>query len=230
MQGVTLASLHAAKGLEWDVVFLVGASDGLIPISMAEGPEAVEEERRLLYVGLTRARRQLFISWSGARTPGGPRAPVASRASSPPRQASSARAPAPSRPTRGGGRRGGPKVARIAHCRGCGAELVTAAQRKTGRCDTCPPTYDEATFERLRAWRLAVAREASVPAYVVFTDATLTAIAEAEPSDQGALSTISGVGVRKLEQYGADVLAILQGADPEELLEKRSAAKESDDS
>ena len=119
----------------------------------------------------------------------------------------------------------GPKVARIAHCRGCGAELVTAAQRKTGRCDTCPPTYDEATFERLRTWRLAVAREASVPAFVVFTDATLTAIAEAEPSDQGALSTISGVGVRKLEQYGADVLAILQGADPQELLEKRFCHK-----
>ena len=72
-----------------------------------------------------------------------------------------------------------------------------------------------------------MAREASVPAYVVFTDATLTAIAEAEPSDQGALSTISGVGVRKLEQYGADVLAILQGADPEELLEKASAARQS---
>ncbi len=223
VQGVTLASLHAAKGLEWDVVFLVGASDGLIPISMAEGPEAVEEERRLLYVGLTRARRQLFISWSGARTPGARATRRVSRFLAPaagilgqgarPEQASRG----------GGGRRGGPKVARIAHCRGCGAELVTAAQRKTGRCDTCPPTYDEATFERLRAWRLAVARESSVPAFVVFTDATLTAIAEAEPSDQGALSTISGVGVRKLEQYGADVLAILQGADPQELLEKRSA-------
>ncbi len=155
VQGVTLASLHAAKGLEWDVVFLVGASDGLIPISMAEGPEAVEEERRLLYVGLTRARRQLFISWSGARTPGARGTRRVSRFLAPaagilgqgarPEQASRG----------GGGRRGGPKVARIAHCRGCGAELVTAAQRKTGRCDTCPPTYDEATFERLRTWRLA---------------------------------------------------------------------------
>jgi DNA helicase-2/ATP-dependent DNA helicase PcrA len=116
-------------------------------------------------------------------------------------------------------------VARIAHCRSCGAELVTAAQRKTGRCDTCPPTYDEATYERLRTWRLAVAREASVPAFVVFTDATLTAIAENDPSDEGALSVISGVGARKIEQYGADILAILGGADPQDLLESRSAAK-----
>ncbi|HEX7462292.1 MAG TPA: ATP-dependent helicase, partial [Dermatophilaceae bacterium] len=71
VEGVTLASLHAAKGLEWDAVFVVGCSDGLIPISMAEGPEAIEEERRLLYVGLTRARRELRLSWSGARNPGG---------------------------------------------------------------------------------------------------------------------------------------------------------------
>ncbi|KJK07911.1 hypothetical protein UB45_22130, partial [Terrabacter sp. 28] len=85
----------------------------------------------------------------------------------------------------------------------------------------------EATFERLRTWRLAVAREASVPAYVVFTDATLTVIAEEAPSDEAGLSTISGVGARKLEQYGSDVLAILGGADPQELLESRSAAKES---
>ena len=51
VQGVTLASLHAAKGLEWDAVFLVGLSEGLVPISFADTPEAVDEERRLLYVG-----------------------------------------------------------------------------------------------------------------------------------------------------------------------------------
>ncbi len=225
VQGVTLASLHAAKGLEWDVVFLVGASDGLIPISMAEGPEAVEEERRLLYVGLTRARRRLFISWSGARTPGARSTRRVSRFLAPAAGilGQGARPDAP--PRGGGGRRSGPKAPRITACRGCGTELVTAAARKTGRCETCPPTYDEATFERLRVWRLAVSREASVPAYVVFTDATLTAIAEAEPSDEAALSTISGVGARKLEQYGDDVLAILRGANPEDLLEKASAAR-----
>ena len=87
---------------------------------------------------------------------------------------------------------------------------MTAAQRKTGRCDECPPSYDEATFERLREWRLATARAASVPAYVVFTDATLTAIAEGEPSSEGDLSQISGVGARKLGLYGAQVLQILR--------------------
>src|SRR6201994_209278 len=75
VQGVTLASLHAAKGLEWDAVFLVGLADGTLPIShaLAHGPEseAVEEERRLLYVGITRARIHLALSWALARSPGG---------------------------------------------------------------------------------------------------------------------------------------------------------------
>ena len=75
VQGVTLASLHAAKGLEWDAVFLVGLADGTLPIShaLAHGPdsEPVEEERRLLYVGITRARTHLALSWALARAPGG---------------------------------------------------------------------------------------------------------------------------------------------------------------
>jgi DNA helicase-2/ATP-dependent DNA helicase PcrA len=68
---VTLSTLHAAKGLEWDSVYIAGLSEGLLPISYARGEEAVEEERRLLYVGVTRARRRLHLSWAAAqgRTP-----------------------------------------------------------------------------------------------------------------------------------------------------------------
>jgi DNA helicase II / ATP-dependent DNA helicase PcrA len=68
---VTLATLHAAKGLEWDAVFLVGLSDGLLPTSLAETGEAVAEERRLLYVGVTRAREHLQLSYARSRLPGG---------------------------------------------------------------------------------------------------------------------------------------------------------------
>ncbi|MFW6187901.1 MAG: ATP-dependent helicase, partial [Actinomycetota bacterium] len=71
MDGVTLASLHSAKGLEWDAVFLAGLSEGLVPIGFAETADEIDEERRLLYVGITRAREHLVLSWTLSRTPGG---------------------------------------------------------------------------------------------------------------------------------------------------------------
>lgn len=71
VEGVTLSTIHAAKGLEWDAVFIVGLSEGLLPISMAETDAAIEEERRLLYVGVTRAREHLSLSFARSRREGG---------------------------------------------------------------------------------------------------------------------------------------------------------------
>jgi DNA helicase-2/ATP-dependent DNA helicase PcrA len=71
VDGVTLATLHAAKGLEWQAVFLAGLSDGLLPISLAETDDAIAEEKRLLYVGITRAKEHLHLSYALARNVGG---------------------------------------------------------------------------------------------------------------------------------------------------------------
>jgi DNA helicase-2/ATP-dependent DNA helicase PcrA len=206
VEGVTLASLHAAKGLEWDAVFLVGLSEGLMPISFAEGWEAVEEERRLLYVGITRAREHLQLSWSRARTPGG-------RAGRSPSRflegifPESAKLDAAAKEAR---RRDASRKRPVsATCRVCGGVLTSAVERKVGRCSSCPATYDEAVFERLREWRSKVAAEAKFPAYVIFTDATLVAIAETMPADEGALARVPGVGAAKLERYGEAVLGVL---------------------
>jgi DNA helicase-2/ATP-dependent DNA helicase PcrA len=210
VQGVTLASLHAAKGLEWDAVLLVGLSEGLMPISLAEGWEAVEEERRLLYVGVTRAREHLHLSWSRSRNPGG----RGNR--TPSRFLDGVLGDAPVRSTRRGGEAGGDrrrtKASLPAACRTCAAPLTTGAERKVGRCGTCPPTYDEGLFERLREWRSRTAAEAKVPAYVVFTDATLVAIAETVPGDLGRLAGVPGVGPAKLDKYGEQVLSLLADA------------------
>ncbi len=89
------------------------------------------------------------------------------------------------------------------------------------RCEDCPSDMDEALYERLRDWRAGQAQELGQPAYCVFTDKTLMAIAEAAPAEAGELAVISGVGARKLARFGADVLALcagqeLGGADEED--------------
>ncbi|BBZ45461.1 ATP-dependent DNA helicase UvrD2 [Mycobacterium parmense] len=205
VQGVTLASLHAAKGLEWDAVFLVGLADGTLPIShaLSHGAESepVEEERRLLYVGITRARVHLALSWALARSPGGRQSRKPSRflnGIAPQTRAD----PAPSRSRRN---RGG-----TTRCRVCNKDLASAAAVMLRRCETCAADIDEELLGRLKAWRLDVAKEQKVPAYVVFTDNTLIAIAELRPGDEEALIAIPGIGARKLEQYGADVLALVR--------------------
>ncbi|MEE3063340.1 MAG: ATP-dependent DNA helicase UvrD2 [Actinomycetota bacterium] len=203
VQGVTLASLHAAKGLEWDAVFLVGLADGTLPIShaLAHGAESepVEEERRLLYVGITRARVHLALSWALSRSPGGRQTRKPSRFLN--GIAPQARVdPGKSRRKQGGSR-----------CRICNNNLTTPAAVMLRRCETCSADVDEALLLRLKQWRLDVAKEQKVPAYVVFTDNTLIAIAELLPDDEAALIAIPGIGARKLEQYGADVLGLVRG-------------------
>ncbi|MFD8634249.1 ATP-dependent DNA helicase UvrD2 [Streptomyces sp. NPDC059533] len=219
VQGVTLASLHAAKGLEWDAVFLVGLTDGMIPITYAKTDEQVEEERRLLYVGVTRARLHLTLSWALSRTPGGRASRRPSRFLNGLRPGSAAPGSLPGSPadraSRARGRRG-PTL-----CRVCRKTLTEAGEIKLMRCEDCPSDMDEGLYERLRDWRAVQAKEQGLPGYCVFTDKTLMAIAEAAPSEAGELSMISGVGGRKLDRYGADVLAICAG--------RESGTEDSDD-
>jgi DNA helicase-2/ATP-dependent DNA helicase PcrA len=208
VRGVTLASLHAAKGLEWDAVFLVGLADGTLPIShaLAHGPdsEAVEEERRLLYVGITRARVHVALSWALSRTAGG-------RQNRRPSRFLAAIAPGSDDAARHRPRRARGPAPR---CRICN-DVLTAASGSAAimlrRCEKCPAEIDEHLLNQLKEWRLRRATAMAVPAFVVFTDNTLIAIAEQLPSDDAALVAIPGIGARKLEQFGPDVLALVRG-------------------
>ncbi len=202
--GVTLSTLHAAKGLEWSGVVMVGVQEGTLPFSLASTPTQVAEEARLFYVGVTRAKQALLITWSRARRSGaGNRQPsrfldglTARSAGEPVR---------PRRPTK-------PRTALTQTCRVCGRPLNTGAEHKLSRHLDCPASYNEQTYAELIFWRAGEAKQRSLPAFCIFTDATMMAIAETKPADVDGLLAIPGVGRAKLEQYGEAVLAILRSA------------------
>jgi DNA helicase-2/ATP-dependent DNA helicase PcrA len=244
VEGVTLSTLHAAKGLEWDAVFLVGLTEGTLPLVHARTAEQIEEERRLLYVGVTRARVHLVLSWSLARAEGGRRVRRPSRFLDDLRPVRGgvgglARAGGGGAGADGGAGRGGSDAAwaddegggRGRGVDGAGASRaagrgrsavrcrvcgtgLTGAQARAGRCDTCPTEVDAALYERLRAWRSARARELRLPVFVVVTDATLRAIAECQPASVAELVRIPGIGQAKLDRYGQAILDLVAGRVP----------------
>ncbi|WP_280465767.1 ATP-dependent DNA helicase UvrD2 [Nocardia brasiliensis] len=210
VQGVTLASLHAAKGLEWDAVFLVGLADGTMPIAhvlesdgKVADEAALEEERRLLYVGVTRAREHLQLSWALAWGEGKRRTRRRSRFLNGlvPDDSPASRIAAPVTESAGKGVR--------PTCRVCAKPLIGTYATMLGRCRRCPAELDAELLVALQEWRAEKAETLRVREFVVFTDTTLTAIAEQLPGDDAALASIAGIGAKKLEQYGADVLAII---------------------
>ncbi|HET9456814.1 MAG TPA: ATP-dependent DNA helicase UvrD2 [Candidatus Limnocylindrales bacterium] len=194
--GVELATYHRAKGLEWDAVFLPMLEEGTLPIRQAaDDPEALEEERRLLYVGITRARRHLALSWAEQRV---------TRGRESRRQ--------PSRFLLGlDGRSPGRVDTRTTSRRsteGRPGGLPDAGGRRPGRTRD----GDSPLLGALRAWRSIRARADAVPAYVVAHDTTLAAIAEARPDSAAALRRVKGMGPARLERYGGEILAVVASA------------------
>jgi DNA helicase-2/ATP-dependent DNA helicase PcrA len=160
--GVILSTYHRAKGLEFDAVFLPRLDEKELPTRLARTDEEREEERRLFYVGITRARRHLAITWS--------------------------RGPSPF-------------LAEL------GIETRPARPAKVAFTPSDPVLYDA-----LAAWRKERAKAESVPAYVVFHNTTLEAIAGAKPRSINELARVPGVGPAKVERYGDDVLQVVAAA------------------
>src|SRR5699024_3883817 len=171
--------------------FVVGASDGLLPISMASTPAEIEEERRLFYVALTRARDLLTVSWSAARTPGARGSRRASRFLDGVLDHPDAPRTAPG----AGPRRTGRRSATVyAECRVCGQGRITPAEQRRGRHDGCPSPAGPEALSALRAWRRERAGTQGAPAYAILTDAALEAVAERAPRSEQELLEVPGIG------------------------------------
>jgi DNA helicase-2/ATP-dependent DNA helicase PcrA len=193
---VEVSTFHAAKGLEWPIVHLAGIEDGLVPVFHArDDPDALDEERRLLYVAVTRAEDELLVSWAKRRTFGSKQV---HRSASPWLDALDTTREADERPARlaprqrGRGRRPGP-------ARG-GAKPGTVADLDTD---------DTVLFESLRQWRSERARAASIPAFTVFQDRTLVEVARRRPASPAELAAVPGIGPVKLRRWSEPLLAIV---------------------
>jgi len=181
--GVNLLTYHRAKGLEWDAVALPAVEEGLLPIRQAfDDDELLAEEARLLYVGITRARRYLAISWAAERE---------TRGRTTRREPS--RFLADLRP------RGEHRITQL-------PDRFAAEQgaRRTASKD------DDPIFVALREWRTARARADEVPPYVIAHDQTLMEIAEVKPPSAAALRRVKGIGPAKAESYGDEILEIVR--------------------
>ena len=189
---VTLSTIHRVKGRESPHVVVHDASEGLMPHRLSSD---TEEERRVFHVAITRA------SESGVAISAG-------RAASP--FIAAVRTPRPPEPE--------PQapVSPITEDTGPTDTKPSPAQAQR-RTPVDPPeasTLGEARLrEQLKTWRSATAKDAGVPAYVMFNDATLYQIAALRPQSDDDLLSISGMGPVKLQRYGDHIRAIVNGID-----------------
>ena len=203
---ITLSSFHRAKGLEWAAVWVAGVEEGLVPMGRSLSDAAVAEERRLLYVALTRAIDELHVSWAATRTFGAravPRRPsrwleaVAAAIDA----MTAAADPGPA---------GSPWRRRLEDQRAALRESAARAGRPLGRRTPAHwPEADERLKRRLLAWRIDAARSSGVPPHVLLHDATVEALAALRPQTMDELLSLPGFGAVKAARYGAVLLDLV---------------------
>lgn len=193
---VDVATFHAAKGLEWGVVHLAGVEDGYVPIAHARTPAARAEEARLLYVAMTRAQRELRISWAEARTFGSKvverrRSPLLDPLVATYRPAAAMPAALATCPI-------APPVEDFADQVAAQREALASLRRR-----------EVPGLEELHRWREGAARAARAEPSAVVADHVLARIAKAQPKDLDELAAVHGVGIILAHRFGPEILAAL---------------------
>ena len=203
---VRLATVHRVKGLEWPHVIIYEASTGLMPHRLSHD---VEEERRVFHVALTRCSASVTLVCGDEPSPFLPELSELG----PPRPDSALDEPVePSRSQRShtddsGGLFSGSSDPAAGSSAPTGG--ASGARARKPRPEPPSDPRDAALFEALRNWRRERSKADGVPAYVVFPDAVLIALATQRPDTDAELLAVPGIGPAKLASYGTDALAII---------------------
>ena len=210
---ITLATIHATKGLEWENVFIVGASDGYLPYVQADSDEEVAEELRLFYVAVTRAKERLFITWSRSRENGG-RDRIKSRFitridSELSKTANDETVFAPSKERQNYRKE-------LMRCSICDKALVSGTEIILQRCKSCPSSTPSEYLQAAIEWRATQALMEAIPEFLVLSNATLEAFVDAlyEAKTEEDCILIPGVGVEKCARYFDDLATVLAAVKP----------------
>ncbi len=185
---VCVSTMHAAKGLEWPVVHVAGLEEGLVPVAGAERGGSLDEERRLLYVALTRARRDLHLSWAQQRDIAGQ--------------------PHERRPCRWLA-----ELTEVAATTTAAGRRWPKSQ-PAGRRPPPMTAPAEPLVAALSAWREQAARAARIAPPAVLSDRDLAAIAENRPATVAELGIITGLGASRLDRLGHELVALVAEHSP----------------
>ena len=176
-RGVRLATVHRVKGLEWPHVIVLSATEGLMPHRLASD---LEEERRVFHVAITRGSESVLIVADGPQSPFIREVQWRSKLEPAAPTEQPARSPRPETPK----------------------PAAPASKAQSPPIDEAVEPEAAMAFQRLRQWRLERSKADQVPAFVVFSDATLRELARRRPTTDEGLLAVSGIGPAKLTAYG----------------------------
>ena len=209
---ITLASIHATKGLEWDHVFVLGVSDGYLPFIQAETQDEINEELRLLYVATTRAKENLYLSWAKSRdSDSGER--IISRFLNQKNKLNVATDETVYT-----------KISRkneitkdLMRCKNCEKPLVSGSEVILQRCKNCPSKLPSEYLLAAKKWRAEQAIIENLPEFLIFSDASLEAFVEAifEVKSESEFLKIVGVDEFKFGKYFDELSTVLAQVEPE---------------